>query len=111
RQVMRRLWPTLDLVDHHFSTHVSHDVDGPSWYTFSSFPQLLRTIGADLLVRRKPLRALKAPVIWSQARKTLHGLDPANTFSWLMDISERYDLRSAFYFICGRTDAGRDAQY
>ncbi|TEA78749.1 hypothetical protein ERE07_09465 [Allopusillimonas ginsengisoli] len=110
-QVMRRLWPTLTLVDHHFATRVSHDVDGPSWYTFSSFPQLLRTVGADLLIRHKPLRALKAPVIWSQARKTLHALDPANTFSWLMDISERYELKSAFYFICGRTDACRDAQY
>jgi len=110
-QVMMRAWPALPLAEHHFQTLVSHDVDGPSWYTFSTLPQLIRTIGGDLFIRHMPLRALKAPVVWAQARSRLHESDPANTFGWLMSTSEKRGLASAFYFICGRTDACMDAQY
>jgi hypothetical protein len=102
-QVMMRAWPALPLAEHHFQTLVSHDVDGPSWYTFSTLPQLIRTIGGDLFIRHMPLRALKAPVVWAQARSRLHESDPANTFGWLMSTSEKRGLASAFYFICGRT--------
>lgn len=110
-QVIKLTWPGLSLREHQFNMRVSHDVDGPSWYSFSTLPQLACTVAADLLVRRKYKRALHAPRIWAQSRKRLHPDDPANTFAWLMDTSERYGLKSAFYFICGRTDAARDARY
>jgi hypothetical protein len=38
-------------------------------------------------------------------------LHPANTFDWIMDVYEQHGLKSAFYFICGRTDASKDADY
>src|SRR5690606_14466012 len=41
----------------------------------------------------------------------IHPRDPANTFDWLMKQSENNGLTSAFYFICGRTDASKDALY
>src|SRR5690606_37053476 len=34
-----------------------------------------------------------------------------NTFDWLMSVSEKNNLTSAFYFICGRTDESKDALY
>lgn len=110
-QVMRRLWPRIPLAEHRFSICVSHDVDGPSRYGFSSLKQLARTMLGDILKRRQFHLAMKAPLIRYQTKDKLHANDPANTFDWIMDVSERNGLTSAFYFICGRTDPSKDAQY
>jgi hypothetical protein len=40
----------------------------------------------------------------------LNSTDPANTFDWIMDVSEQHVLQSAFYFIGGHTDP-HDADY
>lgn len=110
-QVIHRLWPELPLKEHHFSVRVSHDVDGASRYGPSSLKRLVRTMLGDVLKRRQFRAVVKAPMIWYQSSEKLHADDPANTFDWIMDISEHYGLTSAFYFICGRTDPSRDAQY
>ena len=38
-------------------------------------------------------------------------LDPNNTFDFLMDVSERHGLRSAFYFLAHRDERPRDGAY
>jgi hypothetical protein len=43
-------------------------------------------------------------------RTQLHLADPANTFDWIMDVSELHGMQSAFYFICGHTHPN-DADY
>ncbi|SHI16743.1 polysaccharide deacetylase family protein [Pollutimonas bauzanensis] len=110
-QVVRRAWPGLPLARHSFSTCLSHDVDTPARYGFSSSGRLLRTMAGDVLRRHKLLEALQAPVIWLLSKEKLHARDPFNTFNWIMDVSERLGIISAFYFICGRTQASRDALY
>ena len=110
-QVIQRVWPRLELKQHEFSIKVSHDVDGPARYAFQSYKGLVRTIGGDVLKRRDFKSALKAPWIWLNSRHRIHPRDPANTFDWLMEQSEKNGLTSAFYFICGRTDATKDALY
>jgi hypothetical protein len=110
-QVVQRVWPELELKRHEFSMKVSHDVDGPARYAFQSFKGLVRTIGGDVLKRRDFKSALKAPWIWLNSRHRIHPSDPFNTFDWLMEQSEKNGLNSAFYFICGRTDASKDALY
>lgn len=110
-QVIKKVWPTLELHQHKFKVKVSHDVDGPARYAFQGFKGLLRTMGGDVLVRREFSAALKAPWIWLNSRETIHPCDPANTFDWLMKQSEENGLKSAFYFICGRTAPDKDALY
>lgn len=110
-QVIQRLWPDLTLKQHRFSMKVSHDVDGPSRYAFCSFKGIVKTMAGDVLKRREYKSALLAPWIHLNTRTSLHPADPANTFDWIMDVSERHGLVSAFYFICGRTDPGKDADY
>jgi len=110
-QVVERLWPGLRLTRHQFEMRVSHDVDSPSRYGLSSPKQLLRSIAGDLIKRNDYRNAMKAPLIWLQRGRKFHNRDPHNTFDWIMDLSERHALTSAFYFICGRTDPGRDANY
>ncbi|MCO7570705.1 polysaccharide deacetylase family protein [Pseudomonas chlororaphis] len=110
-QVIKKAWPNLQLKQHQPGMKVSHDVDMPSQYGFRSPVGTLRGMLADALKHRNFKGVLLAPWIRLNSRKSLHPADPANTFSWIMDVSERHGLVSAFYFICGRTDPAKDADY
>jgi hypothetical protein len=110
-QVVQRQWPGIELKRHEFQTLVSHDVDRPSRYGFSSLGVLFRRMMGDLIRRRELRSSVLAPWIRRQSRSTLHPADPYNTFSWIMEQSENKGLISAFYFICGRTDPRFDADY
>ena len=109
-QVITRTWPGLPLKQHRFSMKVSHDVDAPSRYGFASAKGLLRSMAGDVLKRGDIQSALRAPWIRLNTRDALHPADPYNTFEWIMDVSDRHGLTSAFYFICGRS-SNMDATY
>lgn len=111
RQVLGRFWPRLPLVQPQFQVLVSHDVDAPSAYAFGRKRSLVRAMAGDLLKWRDLSRAVSAPWIRLKTQQHLHHRDPFNTFDWLMDTSEEAGIRSAFYFICGRTNPSLDAQY
>lgn len=110
-EMASRQWPGILLKQPAFSTLVSHDVDEPSRYAFRSARGMLRAMGGDLLKRGDLVSAVRAPFIKYASRKQISRLDPCNTFAWLMDQSEQHGLVSAFYFICGRTDPGKDSDY
>ncbi len=110
-QVIQKTWPGLSLKKHKFSMKVSHDVDGPSRYAFRSVGGIFRVMAGDVLKRNDFKSALLAPWVRLRSKTALHPADPENTFDWIMDVSERHGLKSAFYFICGRTDASKDADY
>jgi hypothetical protein len=109
-QVMQRTWPEIELKEHSFSMKVSHDVDEPSRYGFSSLPALVRAMAGDVIKRRDFKSAILGPWVRMNTRTQLQRADPANTFDWIMDVSEEHGLQSAFYFICGHTDP-LDADY
>ena len=111
RQVVQRIWPRLPLKQHQFRIVVSHDVDAPSAFAFGRKRTFVRNMAVRLLKQHDLARALMAPRIRMASRHQLHPDDPFNTFEWLMDQSDAAGIRSAFYFICGRTDQRRDAQY
>lgn len=110
-QVMQRQWPAIQLVEHYFSTKVSHDVDNPSLYGFKNWLMILRGMAGDVLRRHDLKHASLAPWVRINTKDQLHPRDPANTFDWIMDVSEAHGLTSAFYFICGRTVSDLDADY
>lgn len=110
-QVIQKTWPTLQLKPHQSNMKVSHDVDTPSRYGFRTVTGIVRAMAGDVLKRQDFKSALLAPWVRMNSKTALHPADPANTFNWIMDVSERHGLKSAFYFICGRTDASKDADY
>ncbi|RAH38223.1 polysaccharide deacetylase family protein [Halomonas sp. SL1] len=110
-QVIKIQWPGVELKKHQFSIKVSHDVDWPSRYGFKTWTSLLKTMGGDLLKRRQLQGLWVGPRVKLNSGEKLHPLDPANTFEWIMDESEKSGLTSAFYFISGRTDPGKDSDY
>lgn len=109
-QVIERTWPGIQLKKHQFSMKVSHDVDAPSRYGFASAKGLLRSMAGDILKRGDIQSAFRAPWIRLNTRAALHPADSFNTFEWIMDLSDRHGLTSAFYFICGRS-SNMDAAY
>ena len=110
-QVIQRTWPGIALAQRRFSIKVSHDVDAPSRYAFKSWKGIARAMAGDVLKRGDVGSAVFAPWIRLNSQTALHRQDPANTFDWIMDVSERHGLKSAFYFICGRTVPSLDADY
>lgn len=109
--VMKALWPGLERKSRKFTVKISHDVDGPSRYGFKTPWKLIRAMGGDVLKRGDFIGALRAPGIRMTTKNQLHPKDPANTFDWIMDMSERHGLTSAFYFMCGKTDPAKDGDY
>ena len=110
-QVVQRNWPSIELKQHNFSIKVSHDVDEPSRYAFKNWKNIGRTMMSETVLRRNMKSAVFAPWIKLSNASALHPQDPANTFDWIMDVSERHGLTSAFYFICGRTTPKFDSDY
>lgn len=111
QQVIQRVWPNLKLKKHQFSIKVSHDVDVPSRFAFSTPFSVIKSMASLVLKNNNIKLALMAPIIYLGSKNKIHPLDPYNTFDWLMNISEKNNLKSAFYFICGRTDKSKDALY
>jgi len=110
-QVIQRQWPGLELKRHEFQIRVSHDVDQPSLYAFKPWKNIARMMAGHILKRGDPKAFITAPYVKIATRNRLIEADPYNTFDWLMDVSEANGLKSAFYFICGRTHPGIDADY
>jgi hypothetical protein len=78
----------------------SHDVDWPRPEA-GALGSRLRAAAGDALRRRDPSLA------WRRVR----GDNVNDTFDFLMDASERRGLRSAFYFMAGRTNPEWDGDY
>lgn len=110
-QVIQRQWPAIELKQHEFQMRLSHDVDQPSLYAFKSWYNITRMMFGHLVKRRDLKSFIIAPYVKFATRTKLNDLDPYNTFNWLLDVSERNNLYSAFYFMCGRTDFSYDADY
>lgn len=110
-QVIQRQWTGITLKQHQFQVRVSHDVDRPSLYAFQPWKSIARMMVGHLLKRHDLQAFFTAPYVKHFTRTKLLTADPYNTFDWLMDVSESQGLKSAFFFICGRTDPTRDSDY
>jgi hypothetical protein len=103
-QALERAWPRLERRPRAFAVLLTHDVDDPLATLDHGPLHAARAFGGDLVRRRDPRLALR------RARSLLgdRGADPHNTFDFLMDVSERHGLRSAFYFLAHRDQGPRD---
>jgi len=101
-QIIKKQWPSFKLKKHAFTIKLSHDVDVPSRYAFSSSYNFVKRMLGDL-VRGNYKSALTAPYVRLFSRKQLLDIDPFNTFDWIMDQSDHHNLISSFYFIAGRS--------
>jgi hypothetical protein len=106
-EALRRAWPRLERRPRAFEVVLTHDVDDPLATLQHTPRDVVRQLGGDLLRRRDPRLAAR------RVRSLLGdpGRDPHNTFDFLMDVSERHGLRSAFYFLAHRDQRPREGAY
>jgi len=110
---LERLWPGLGRRQPRtFDVALTHDVDDPLATLGRGPLKLLRQLGADALLRRDPALMTRRLRSWVGLARGSHALDPYNTFDFLMDVSERHGLRSAFFFMAAAgTAAPTDPPY
>lgn len=108
---LKKLWPGLERKPRQFKILVSHDVDHPFQYKFTTLPKLTSNVAGDLIKRRNLKQGLTRIKVWSQIKRGALEADPFNTFNWIMDLSEFHNLTNAFYFITDHTDPKKDGNY
>jgi hypothetical protein len=106
-EAMQRTWPRLQRRPRTYAVALTHDVDDPLATLEHGPRDVVRQLGGDLVRRRDPRLAARRVVSLLGDR----GRDPNNTFDFLMDVSERHGMRSAFYFLAHRDRRGRDGTY
>lgn len=96
---MKRLWPGLERKERQYRVVLSHDVDQPFSVIGSSPIRVARNVMGDLVRRRDARLALRRVLAYASSGAKRERLDPNATFNFMMDISERHSLCSAFYFM------------
>lgn len=110
-QVIAHVWPGVPLRRSEFAIRISHDVDWPGLYNFQPVTVMAKSAINRSIVNRSLWPLIIAPVVWLFRNKKISRFDPANTFDWLMDVSDELGLTNAFYFVCGETNANYDPGY
>lgn len=105
------LWPGLKRKPRTFQMLPSHDVDLPLKHGFSGPARMIAACAFDMLRGLGAAAARDRFQGWRRVRKGEVGMDPYNTFDWLMDASDRRGARSAFFFIADHTALMRDGLY
>ena len=108
---LRRLWPRLERKPPVLRLSLTHDVDDPLAFLGRSGPGLARQLAADALVRRDLPLAVRRTRSWAARRRADYRLDPHNTFDFLMDVSERHGIVSAFNFLATKDADTLDGFY
>jgi len=105
--VLKRTWPKIERKARSFRILPSHDIDIPSAYWNKGIKQKVRLALSTAhhtnlaAASRVFLEAICYPRAgWAH--------DPFDTINWIMDVSERNGLRSAFYYIPEQTDPVND---
>jgi hypothetical protein len=105
------LWPHLKRRPGAFRLRLTHDVDQP-WATLDQRPgALVHALAGDVLRRRDLGLALRRGRAILDARSGRVDRDPFDTFDLLMGVSERFGLRSTFYFMAGNEPGDHDFRY
>ncbi|WP_228481504.1 polysaccharide deacetylase family protein [Vibrio fluminensis] len=110
QQAIKKICPNLEFRKNEFLIQVSHDVDVPSEFGFSSWKKVIKGMirnGVSLQLSKM----IKVPVTKLLTKKNLLISDPCNTFSWLMDASDDIRVNSSFYFMAGKTNDNYDSDY
>ena len=108
---MKRLWPGLERKSRQYRVALSHDVDQPFAVVGSSLASMARNAVGDLIKRKDGRLALQRVRAFASSGLKRERLDPNATYDFIMDISEKHGLRSAFYFMASDQPSTFDDGY
>jgi len=106
----KEVWPEAQLNTFNFDIEISHDVDSVLRYGAISptlfVKKLFRGFGSENF-----WRFIYAPISYLTQNIYLSPHDPENNFDWIMDISDRAEIKSTFFFITGQDVLRVDPRY
>lgn len=108
---MKRLWPQLERTHRQYRVVLSHDVDEAFSVVNSSPLRVARNLMGDLFRRGDPGLALRRVQAFASPGLGRESLDPNATYDFIMDISEKHGLCSAFYFMAADLPSAFDSGY
>ncbi len=108
---MKRLWPGLRRKRRQYRVLLSHDVDHPLAVAGQPLSVLIRGCAGDAIVRRDLNLALRRIHGYRRSVQGDFSADPLNTFSYIMDLSEKIGVRSAFYIMTAEAHSDFDRAY
>jgi hypothetical protein len=109
--LIRWLAPGIRRRDRRFELTLSHDVDRPRWAPDRRWPAVVRSAMGDTVRRGDPGLGARKVVAKASASLGRPARDPFDTFDWIMELSERVGLTSAFYFMTGPTAERPEQRY
>ncbi len=101
REITLLLWPGIKLVNLKFQLILSHDVDRPSSYLFISNKKFLYNSASALKRNKNFIEFLRQSKNRYLKKSFIDKKDTYNSFEKIMDISEKYSLKSTFNFMTG----------
>lgn len=107
--LLKILCPNLKFKKRSYNLFLTHDVDCPFSLRKKPIIGKIKTSMADLLIR-KDLLLFSKRILFSSFSNDIKN-DPNNTFDFIMDTSEKNDIKSSFYFISGNTAGFIDGDY
>ena len=110
-EALRHLWPQLKRKPGTFALRLTHDVDHPLWSLDKNAVALLMASASDVALRRSWKLASQRWRSFRLAGREDYREDPYNTFDFIMDLSERIGVKSAFFLKGGCTSPAHDSEY
>ncbi|MCR8641083.1 polysaccharide deacetylase family protein [Paenibacillus sp. N1-5-1-14] len=110
-QCLQQLYPQMTRRQRSYRIHLSHDVDVPLFAAGRTFKQVVRHSVGDVVKRKSVATAAKRMRAYVGGHFNNYDWDEANTFDFIMNLSERKGLQSAFYFITNRSAGSIDGDY
>ena len=101
---IHQLWPELSRKKHSFKQYVSCDID----YLRLNYRKPLRfikTLAGDILIRKSFNN------FWASIKSVIRGINPVDTFDYMMNVCEQNNIQQAYYFIARRKKEKIDGDY
>ncbi len=108
KNMMKKLDNTLVFKEKKFSFLLTHDVDSVAKY--NNIKSCILELGADILKRKSIILAMKSLMRQVNVKILKTKKDPFDTFDYLMDISEKVNTKSYFFFM-GKGETKYDNHY
>ena len=97
--LLARLAPRLGRRSWAHRVTVTHDVDFPRVVNGQVLARVARSAAGDVVRRRSPGLAARRLRAWSDARAGRFDRDPAHTFPFLLELTERRGLTGTYFFM------------
>jgi peptidoglycan/xylan/chitin deacetylase (PgdA/CDA1 family) len=108
---IKQVWPSMARKTERGQVMVSCDVDRPFDPSIQNYSYLLKSSVKDIFVNNRVKSSYRKVENYFRSKKDDYSLDNYYTFDWYMDMCERYDHKTTFYFISNGSGKTYDGWY